>query len=175
MSNNNSHVAYAGNIKTTSNNKLSKYYETQEILIPPEAIDNGIIRPDYLVTANCLVYKNAFNYIGGFDEKFKQAGGEDIDLGFRLLSIGSIAYQWNSITLHNFDDGIKGFIKRFDRYGKGNKQLSHKYMLNLTPKPFLPISKTPVNMILALLQFLFMSKGYHLTYITKCSKKNMLP
>ncbi len=167
LSNNNSHVAYAGNIKTTSSNKLSKYYETQEILIPPETIENEIIRPDYLVTANCLVYKNAFNSIKGFDEKFKQAGGEDIDLGFRLLSIGSIAYQWNSTVLHNFDDGIKGFIKRFDRYGKGNKQLSHKHMLNLTPRPFLPINKTPINMILALLQFLFMSKGYHLNYITK--------
>ena len=143
-----------------------------KILIPPEAIDNELIRPDYLVTANCLVYKDAFNYIGGFDENFQQAGGEDIDLGFRLLSIGSIAYQWNSIVLHNFDDGIKGFIKRFNRYGKGNKQLAHKHMLNLTPKPFLPIIKTPYNIILAVIQFLFMSTGYHLNYITNPWKKN---
>jgi len=166
LSNNNTHLAYAGNIQVVSKNKLSKYYETQEILIPPEAIDNKIVRPDYLVTANCLVYKNAFKHVDGFDEKFKQAGGEDIDLGFRLLSIGSIAYQWNSVVLHNFDDGIKGFVERFNRYGKGNKQLAKKYMLNLSPRPFLPKVKTTYNIFLAFMQFLSMSKGYHLSYKT---------
>lgn len=166
LTNNNTHLAYAGNIKVISDSKLSLYYETQEILIPPEAIDNEVVRPDYLVTANCLVYKKAFDQLNGFDESFKQAGGEDIDLGFRLLSIGSIDYQWNSIVLHDFNDGIKGFIKRFNRYGKGNRQLALKHMLDLRPRPFIPEVKTPFNIVLALIQFLFMSKGYHFSFIT---------
>jgi len=160
LRNNNTYIAYAGNIQALSNNKLSQYYISQEILIPPEAIDNDIKRPDYLITANCLVDKEALKIINGFDENFYQAGGEDIDMAFRLLSIGEIQYQFDSIVLHDFNDGIIGFIKRFIRYGRGNKQLEIKHNLKLKPKLFLPIQLSSLNTILALLQYISMYIGY---------------
>ena len=169
----NQHLAYAGNVKVSSQGWLSNYYETQEILIPPEAIDSGAVRPDYLVTANCLIYKEAFDKIGGFDETFKQAGGEDIDLAFRLLTIGSIEYQWNSIVYHNFDDGFIGFIKRFNRYGKGNKQLAKKHTLNLSPRCFIPEKVSLINLALSFIQFLSMSKGYHSYELIKNEVKDI--
>jgi glycosyltransferase involved in cell wall biosynthesis len=156
----NSVIGYAGGIDVVSDNILSRYYKSQETLIPPEAKYSNSVRPDYLVTANCLVSKAAINEIGGFDEEFKQAGGEDIDLAFRLLEIGDIDYCFASVTRHEFDDGVKGFVKRFIRYGRGNKQLEKKFNLNLRPKFFLPQSYKGVNILLAQLQFLSMLVGY---------------
>lgn len=153
-------IAYAGGIDIVSNDILSNYYKTQETLIPPEAKYAESIRPDYLVTANCLIQKNAIEFVGGFDPAFKQAGGEDIDIAFRLLEVGELDYQFNSITRHEFDDGITGFISRFKRYGRGNKQLAIKYNLNLKPRPFMPLHISFANVFLALLQFLAMRYGY---------------
>jgi cellulose synthase/poly-beta-1,6-N-acetylglucosamine synthase-like glycosyltransferase len=160
VTNKNDSIAYAGNIQANLNNLLSNYYISQEILIPPEAIDNNTKRPDYLVTANCLVYRKALIEIDGFDETFYQAGGEDIDMAFRLLTIGDIKYQFNSVVLHDFNNDIVDFIKRFIRYGKGNRQIACKYNLNLKPKIFLPLKKSFINIILAFLQYIALYIGY---------------
>lgn len=157
---NNEVLAYAGGIDVVSGGYLSRYYKTQETLIPPEATDLERKRPDYLVTANCLIQKSAIIHVGFFDVAFKQAGGEDIDLAFRLLEVGEIDYQFSSSTQHEFDDGFIGFINRFKRYGRGNKQLALKYQLALKPTLFLPAKLSPINILLALTQYLSMRIGY---------------
>ncbi len=159
-SSNNCQVAYAGYVQVNGTDRLSVYYRSQETLLPPKTVDGDVTRPDYLVTANCLVAKNAFDAIGGFDESFTQAGGEDIDLAFRLLRIGDIAYQWNSCVEHSFDDGLRGFVARFVRYGRGNRQLAEKYHLQLHPRPFVPELFSLSNAFLAWAQFLAMTWGY---------------
>lgn len=143
-----------------SNDILSNYYFEQETLIPPKSNREGKVRPDYLVTANCLVLKSAFSKIGGFDEAFVLAGGEDIDLGFRLLCHGTISYRWESEVKHSFSDGLSGFFKRFRRYGIGNRLLSDKYSLNLSPTLFFPNRISIFNILLSLLQYLSMKIGY---------------
>ena len=73
-------VAYAGNIKALGNDSLSRYYESQEILIPLKTYDeNGQFVPQYLITANSLIWKPAFDQINGFNEKIGIAGGEDVE------------------------------------------------------------------------------------------------
>lgn len=167
----NKHIGYAGDVRVSSNDRLSKYYETQEILIPPQAKITSGIRPDYLVTANCLIYRGAFELVGGFDESFSQAGGEDIDIAFKMLCFGSLEYQWKSQVYHSFEDGFSGFWKRFVRYGKGNRQLAEKYSLDLRPAPFMPEAITPVNIFLSCIQFLAMSRGYRIKHITSQSTR----
>jgi hypothetical protein len=66
--------------------------------------------------------------------------------------------------MHNFDDGLLDFIKRFIRYGKGNKQLAIKYNLNLKPNLFLPIKRNIFNIIFAIVQYIFMRIGYNTKY-----------
>ncbi|BEU03032.1 hypothetical protein OAG1_18320 [Agarivorans sp. OAG1] len=153
-------VAYAGGIDIISNDLLSRYYRGQETLIPREAKYSERLAPDYLVTANCLVQKTAIEHIGGFDSRFKQAGGEDIDLAFRLLEIGDLAYQFNSVTVHEFDDGFNGFVKRFQRYGRGVRQLADKYQLDFKPRPFLPTKLTLPNLGLAFIEYVAYATGY---------------
>lgn len=157
----NGSVGYAGNIVAYGQDMISKYYEQQEILVPPKVYETpNQPRPDYLITANCLVWKPAFEKVGGFNEKINIAGGEDIDLGFKLLNIGQLSYAFDSTAQHNFGDGLRDFRKRFVRYGFGNKIISELYNLDLKPKIFRPNKRTPINLALAFMQYIWLTVGY---------------
>ena len=155
------HLGFAGLVRSNREDGiLSRYYESQEILIPPEAIESGEKRPDYLITANCLIYKKGFELVGGFDEKFVRAGGEDIDIAFKLLEIGTIDYQFKSIVCHDFSGGMVAFAERFYRYGVGNRRIVEKYALRLAPSLFHPKKKSVANYLLSLVQYICMNAGY---------------
>lgn len=157
----NKSIGYAGNIKAYGQDIISKYYEQQEILVPPKVYERpNEPRPDYLITANCLVWRPAFDLVGGFNESIKIAGGEDIDLGFKLLNIGQLTYAFESVAKHNFGGGLQDFKERFIRYGNGNKIISKLYNLDLKPKTFKPNKPTPINYILAFMQYIWLKTGY---------------
>lgn len=154
-------VAYAGNIKSLGKDSLSKYYESQEILIPLKTYDrDGQFVPQYLITANSLVWKPAFDEINGFNEKIGIAGGEDVDFGLRLSEIGSLSYAFDSIARHDFSDGINGFIKRFIRYGQGNRLVEELWQTDLKPKMFRPNKRNLSNEIFSKFQYLILTIGY---------------
>ena len=153
----NGSIGYAGYVSSRGRDRLSQYYESQEILVPPRVQED---RPQFLITANALVWRRAFEVVGGFDEQFPLAGGEDVDLGFRLSQIGKLSYAPASMILHDFSDGYAGFVRRFIRYGRGNRKLARDYRINLRPKPFIPASKRPFNWCAAVAQFLCLSWGY---------------
>ena len=157
----NGSIAYAGNIKSLRQDRLSRYYQSQEILLPLKTKnDAGENVPQYLITANSLVWKKYFIEIGGFNEEIKIAGGEDIDLGLRLSQEGQLSYAFDSFALHDFNDGSIGFLRRFWRYGKGNRLIEEIWQTNMRPQLFLPNEKTVSNVLMALLQYLFLLGGY---------------
>ncbi len=156
----NGSLGYAGLIRAHGSDLVSQYYESQKILVPPPFQYKGITYPEFLITANALVWKPALQEIQGFDETIQIAAGEDVDLGFRLREVGNIGYATDSLIYHNFDDGLRGFMKRFIRYGEGNKKLAELYSLDMKPKPFKPLKKTLVNYFLAWFQYYCMNKGY---------------
>ena len=161
LNSDNKSVAYAGNIKSLRKDKLSKYYESQEILIPLKTYDkNGNFVPQYLITANSLIWKEAFEEIGGFNEKIGIAGGEDIDLGLRLSEIGNLSYAFDSVAIHDFSDGIIGFYKRFKRYGIGNRIVQELWQTDLKPAFFSPNEKSIANELLAKFQYFSLRRGY---------------
>lgn len=69
-------VAYAGIVRATHHDPFSRYYETQGILSPSALLEQGRECPSYLITANCLVWRLAFEQTGGFNEQYQQAGGK---------------------------------------------------------------------------------------------------
>lgn len=123
-------IAYSGMVRIVGNDPITRYYREQNTLIPAAVITGSGIEPAYLVTANCLVLKRAFLAIGGFNEIFTKAGGEDFDLGLRMRVAGNIRYNWNSVAQHEFTDGMEGFVKRFIRYGYGDKLIEEVYGLD---------------------------------------------
>jgi len=157
----NGSIAYAGNIHSVGKDRLSKYYESQEILIPLKTYnDTGDFVPQYLITANTLVWRQAFDEVNGFNEKIKIAGGEDVDFGLRLSQVGHLSYAFDSILLHDFSDGFIGFYKRFKRYGQGNRIIEALWHTNMRPKPFRPNKRTIINEVFAKLQYMFLLHGY---------------
>ena len=154
-------VAYAGNIKALGKGSLSRYYESQEILIPLKTYDErGQFVPQYLITANSLIWKPAFDQINGFNEKIGIAGGEDVDFGLRISEIGTLSYAFDSIAIHNFSDGLLGFIKRFNRYGQGNRLVEELWKTDLKPKLFRPNKRSLLNELYAKFQYLILMIGY---------------
>ncbi|MBS1684011.1 MAG: glycosyltransferase [Bacteroidetes bacterium] len=156
----NTSIGYAGKVKSLGNNRISRYYESQEILMPPKVYENGIARPDYLITANCLILKHAIELTGGFNEDITFAGGEDIDLGFKLLNLGQLSFAFHSEVYHDFRDDLSDFKDRFLRYGRGNRVISKLYGLDLRPAPFLPNMFSPYNLALSFLQYYWLRTGY---------------
>ena len=155
-------IAYAGRVKGTPTAYLSTYYDDEETLIPYRKTDAaGAEVPLYVITANALVWRPAFEECGGFDESFLGAGGEDVDLGRRLWQIGNIEYEPESVVFHDFSDGFVGLCRRFHRYGRGNRHLEHATGILMRPYFRWPRRRTALNMMAMLAQYIFMSIGYH--------------
>ncbi|MBC6475746.1 MAG: hypothetical protein GDA48_25490 [Hormoscilla sp. GM102CHS1] len=83
-----------------------------------------------------------------------------------MLEIGELCYALNSVTYHNFEDGILGFCQRFIRYGQGNKMISNLYAIDLMPKMFSAKKNNFLNQTLARLQYACLLWGY-ITYSGK--------
>ncbi len=156
-------IAYAGLVRAEQQDWVSRYYDTQSILNPPPLWDNGKKRPAYLITANTLVWREALAQVGGFDERFPSAAGEDIDLGLRLWSVGPLAYAPAAQALHAFEPHLHAFVRRFIRYGRGNRLLAAHYQADLAPHVFVPNNPSLLNRLLAGAQFLSLWYGYHTT------------
>ena len=157
----NGSIGYAGKVASLGNDFISRYYESQSILMPSANYSSSGCSPDYLITANSLVWKDALDLVGGFNEEIKIAAGEDVDLGFRLREVGELSFAPSSTVFHNFNDGLLGFVKRFVRYGRGNQQLAKRYNLAIKPRPFKPANNNLANATLASLQYVSMLWGWH--------------
>lgn len=157
-------VAYAGRIDILGDDFLNSYYRDQNALHPSFVVNKDTNEPEpwTLVTANCLILKSAFDAVAGFNEDFTIAGGEDTDLGFRMRHIGKLKFNPRSVSIHHFDDGLVGFIKRYVRYGKGNRTLADIYHGDFWPKHFTPSSYSLKNRILAWVAVNAMRYGYNL-------------
>jgi glycosyltransferase involved in cell wall biosynthesis len=151
-------IGYQGYVGALGKDTMSRYYESQQIHQPPAASDGS---PAYLVTANALVSKVAFDQIGGFCEDFVLAGGEDIDLALRLKKSGQLAFVKGSVIQHQFEDGLADFLKRMIRYGRGNRMVRHFHNIKMFPLPSTARDKSVVaNHFLVLLQWLALLYGY---------------
>jgi glycosyltransferase involved in cell wall biosynthesis len=150
-------VAYAGEVAALDHGWLVSFYEAQKTLVPPPGHEN---RPQYLVTANALVWRPALVEVGGFDETFEGAGGEDIDLAVRLRAVGNLSYAPAAVVLHEFGNSPGQFVRRFVRYGRGNRQIERLHGVRMAPKPFLPARRTPIHFACAAAQVAAMTWGY---------------
>ena len=126
-------IAYAGSVNSFSSDWFSMYYELAGTLKAPESRYKSIYGPMYVVTANALVWKKAFDKVKGFNEKFRFAA-EDVDLSLRLWKVGKINHAQESRVLHDFEASWNGFLKRFFRYGRGNRTIEDFYPVNKKPK-----------------------------------------
>ncbi|HWP34054.1 MAG TPA: glycosyltransferase [Thermodesulfobacteriota bacterium] len=101
---------------TTS--RIARYIADRRLLAGP-ALDGG--RVVAVVTANALFRKRDLEAIGGFDERFRQPGGEDVDLSRRLLESGRrLARAEGLVVEHHHREGVRPFLKTYYWYGYGS-------------------------------------------------------
>lgn len=149
-------IAYAGNITPLKNNILSKYYQQINLLNPPEKLNH---QPAFIVTASCLINKSYFDSIGGFNETFVLASGEDVDLGLRLSKIGTLYFASQSIVKHNFENSLIDFYKRFYRYGQAISLLEKNHTITINLDQVLPKTKFGFYFLLTELLKVAFKKG----------------
>lgn len=150
-------VGYAGEVRAWDRGFFAEYYDAQRTLIPPPVRDQ---RPAYLVTANALVWREALVAIDGFRDDFDVAGGEDIDLALRLGSVGDLSFAGEAVVFHEFGGQVGQFVRRFIRYGRGNRQVEILHDVRMSPVPFVPVRRTPSHLLCAMLQFGAICWGY---------------
>lgn len=92
-------------------------------------------------TANCSMRKEIFDKIGGFDRSFPdKPGGEDVDLGLRMVKAGYIfKCTADGLVYHSKKTWIpvKAMIKRLWHYGSANYYLAEKhpdYVMDIMPR-----------------------------------------
>lgn len=92
-------------------------------------------------TANFSVRKEVFQAIGGFDENFpNKPGGEDVDLGLRIVAKGYIIRNTQEgLVYHDKEtwSQVGGMIKRAWHYGAADYYLIEKhpdYVADATPR-----------------------------------------
>ena len=120
---NNDRVAgIGGTIKarpTTS--KISRYCAYIKMNEQPPIDDTGIV---YLITGNASFRKSSLGLVGGFDERYNSAGGEDPDLCYRLKERGYILkYNRDAVVYNHHKEKFGEFLRTYFNYGKGDSFL----------------------------------------------------
>lgn len=117
-------VGAGGMIISKNKDIFSQYIDYNRILLP--RIENKTVM--YLVTANACYRKKNLIDVNGFSEEIKNPGGEDPDLSFKLKKLGyELAFNQNSIVIHNHRQDLRSFYKTFYNYGRGSAFLVKKW------------------------------------------------
>lgn len=82
---------------------------------------NSGSRPDPMFTTSNLALPRAdFERLGGFDQRFARAGGEDREICLRWVrSGGRLVYAPDAIVLHSHRLGPRSFLRQHFTYGRG--------------------------------------------------------
>lgn len=80
-------------------------------------------RMKFFTTNNMALSSQTFHEVGGFDEKFFFAGGEDREFCYRLISHGfKLVDEPKAKVLHYHDSGFKDFCFQHYYYGRGSSR-----------------------------------------------------
>ncbi len=73
------------------------------------------------------IRKETFFSIGGFDEAFLSAGGEDDDFGYRLRAKAvELIYVPEATVVHAHPSTLFNFLATFHRYGRGHANIMRR-------------------------------------------------
>jgi len=126
-----------------------------------------------LSCCNCAIKREIFEKLGGFDESFPYAGGEDSLLAYNLINNDyKIKYCPDVIVFHEARDSLKGFAKwQFKRgvssYIFSKKVEAKKQFVSLrlwsvknVIKNCFPDKKFPLVVVLLAFSFISQSAGF---------------
>ena len=84
----------------------------------------------FICTCNAGYKKASLEMVGGFDESFKNASGEDRDINIRLFNKNGILRLDKNIAVYHWQDAkFSSFVSRHFRYGQAIRPLRLKHSL----------------------------------------------
>ena len=79
------------------------------------------IPPAYFISQNFCLSKTIFDKVNGFRTDLSGWGGEDVDLGYKLLKMGvPISYNLNAIVQHPSVINLEAYFSRLKLFGEAN-------------------------------------------------------
>ncbi|MBU2258681.1 MAG: glycosyltransferase, partial [Candidatus Omnitrophica bacterium] len=103
------------------NSIINRYCVYVKIKERPKMDKTGIV---YLITANASFRKCCLDDVGGFDERYTFAGGEDPDLCYRLRKMDYyFKYNPRAVIFNRHKKSLKGLANTYFHYGKGESLL----------------------------------------------------
>ncbi|MFW6110173.1 MAG: glycosyltransferase [Patescibacteria group bacterium] len=99
-------------------NIFSDFSDFRKALREPVRDSNGDII--IIITANAAFSKKVLDCVGKFDTKFRKAGGEDLDLTYRLTEAGysdRMLYVPSAVVEHLHRSNLVSFLKQQFNYG----------------------------------------------------------
>ncbi|HEX7126173.1 MAG TPA: glycosyltransferase [Thermodesulfobacteriota bacterium] len=103
---------------------VSRYTRARRVLAGPSIIGDRVVA---VVTANALFRKASLDAIGGFDERFRFPGGEDVDVCQRLLAAGGrLVADTRLVVRHHHRQGLRPLLAQVYWYGHGSGLLNCK-------------------------------------------------
>jgi GT2 family glycosyltransferase len=87
------------------------------------------------IGANCGVWREAYEKVGGFDERFRGAAAEETDLFWRLQLAGyQLGYAPAAVVAYRHRPTLRGMLRQWRGYGRGRAHLAARYQeLGLLP------------------------------------------
>ena len=108
--------ALSSNVYAAASQSLCDY-----LYVAGGAGDGGA---EFFTTNNVAFDRATFEAIGGFDESFPRAAGEDRDLGRRWRAAGgTLVYAADAVVDHAHGMDLRGFWRQQANYGRGARQL----------------------------------------------------
>lgn len=114
-----------GSVCAANDHLIARYMDFIRALDPPLQSDG---HASYLVTANACFRRSALEHVGGFDETFLTAGGEDPELGVRMKKMGmTLLFVPGCRVDHWYAPSAVDFLRRYYRYGIGNRHINERH------------------------------------------------
>lgn len=131
-----------GPIRCAQETSVSRYIDRAKLM--SHWIEDGVV--EYLITANALYRAAYLVEIGGFETGFLLAGGEDVDLSYRLRRSGySLRVTERGAVRHHHHDTLNSFFRMSWRHGFGAAQLVHRNLASPQKTGVIALAKSWVR------------------------------
>jgi cellulose synthase/poly-beta-1,6-N-acetylglucosamine synthase-like glycosyltransferase len=118
-------AALGGAIRPVRRSVLADFVQLER-LVDHGVGDDGNVR--YLVTANAAWRVDALRALGGFDERFPTAAGEDVDLSRRLIGRGGrLGVTTRAVVLHDHRTTLPDLLRTYLRHGTSRHTLARRH------------------------------------------------
>jgi glycosyltransferase involved in cell wall biosynthesis len=86
--------------------------------------DGSDLPPRYFVTCNAMVPLALLQSVGGFDERMRHWGGEDMDMGLRLAQKGArFSFNTGAMAYHHQQRSFEKHLRNMEVFGEHNLPL----------------------------------------------------